>query len=437
MIDEQVRSKVLGTVDSLRDELVKLVSDTVRIPSVAPLPPSIDPDFEPEWLGGETRVNQFLQPVMQSFGLETDLWEEEPGRANLVGTWRGRGRGRSLILNGHVDVVSPGSGSLWTVAGPWSGKVIDGRIYGRGSTDMKAGNAAGIYALKAVLQAGFQPRGDIHIEAVVGDEHMDTDFGVGATVKRGYRADAAIVMESSAPPYRFSINTASPGLFLMQVIVRGKATHISMRDELVRAGGRGAKVGASAIDKAFLVQQGLLRLEEEWGQTKAHPAFTRPGHFVLYPKYIEGGDLMGASIPDRCVMVYVVWHAPQDAPEDAEREIREHVARIAQTDPWLRENPPEVNRIPFYWPPFDLPPDSPICQAAAVACEAALNQPPRFYGAAYTSDATFLNQLGIPTIVLGPGSIEVAHGYNEYVEIQDIVDAAKIYALTIVEWCGV
>ena len=96
-----------------------------------------------------------------------------------------------------------------------------------------------------------------------------------------------------------------------------------------------------------------------------------------------------------------------------------------------------VFRTPFGWPPFETPIDAGICKAAAVAREAALNEPPVFQRATYTSDASFLSQAGIPTIVMGPGSIEVAHGVNEYVEIQDIVDAAKIYALTIAEWCGV
>jgi acetylornithine deacetylase len=437
MIDAQVRKNVLRTVDSLKDELVQLVCDTVRIPSCTSVPVDLgssDTSFE---ISGETRVNHVVKPVMESCGLETDLWEVEKGRANLVGIWRGKGRGHALLLNGHVDVVPPGPSEKWTVAGPWSGEIIDGKIYGRGSTDMKGGVASAVFAMKALLKAGYRPKGDVFIQSVVGEETMETSAGTGAALQRGYGADAAIVCETSSPPQRFSINIASPGLALMQVKVKGKAAHISMRNELIRPGGLGAAVGVSAIDKTFLIYQALLKLEEEWGQTKRHPAFTRTGQFVLYPEVIQGGDMIAASIPEECYMIYIIWHPPQDTAEGVGEEIKAYIARFAQTDPWLRENPPEVY-VPFYsWPPFETSPEEPICKAAAAASEALFNRPAVLYGCGYTSDASFIRQAGIPTIVVGPGTPRVAHGFNEYVEIQDLLDAAKLYALTIVEWCGI
>jgi acetylornithine deacetylase/succinyl-diaminopimelate desuccinylase family protein len=433
MIDKSVKKDVVAAVDDLRDELVRLVSDIVQIPSVNPTQPGA---VEEEAIGGESRVNEFLKPVMDAIGLKTDLWEAEEGRANLVGVCKGMGGGRSLIFNGHVDVVIPGPEELWTEAGPWSGKVADGRIYGRGATDMKAGDAAAIIAVKALLKAGYKPKGDVIIECVVGEEMMNTEAGTGATVARGYKADAAIVVEPSAPPYRLGILTASPGVLIVAVTIKGKAAHTCMRDELVRAGGRGAQVAVSAIDKGLIIYQGLSKLEEEWGQTKSHPAFTRPGHFTLCPATFRGGTSI-ASIPDECVMEYVVWHAPQDSPEQVKEEVEEQITRFAQTDPWLRENPPEVEWWDFWWPPYDVPADAPICKAVATAYEAALGEPARFYGFAAVDDAVFLNQAGIPTITIGPGHLQVAHAPNEYVEIEEVVDAAKVYALAIVEWCGV
>jgi len=437
VIDDQVRTNVLRAVDSLKDELVQLVGDMVRIPSVTPAPPSSGSSDTAVEISGETHVNHVVKPVMESCGLETDLWEVEKGRANLVGIWRGKGRGRSLLFNGHVDVVPPGPPDKWTVAGPWSGEIIEGRIYGRGSTDMKGGIAAAVFSMKAVLKAGYRPKGDVFIQSVVGEEHHEIHAGTGAALQRGYRADAAIVCEPSSPPHRLSINTASPGLVVMHVKVRGKAAHISMRDELIRPGGLGAAVGVSAIDKAFLVYQALLKLEEEWGQTKRHPAFARLGHFVLFPTSVQGGDVMGASIPDECSMIYIIWHPPQDTPEGVAQEIKDHVACFAQTDPWLRDNPPEVYVPLFSWPPFETSQEEPICKAAAAASEAIFNRPAILYGSAYTSDASLIRQAGIPTIVVGPGSTELAHGFNECVAIQDVLDAAKLYAMTIVEWCGI
>jgi acetylornithine deacetylase len=436
-VDTRVRDKVVRAVDILTAEMVQVVCNLVRIPSVPPPPALFGSPQADDAVAGETLVNRMLKPVVESAGLGTDLWAVAKGRENLVGIWRGKGKGRSLLINGHVDVVPPGAEDKWTVAGPWSGAILNGRIHGRGSTDMKGGIAAAVFALKALHQAGYEPRGDVFLQSVVGEEHTETYAGTGAALERGYRADAAIVAEASGPPYRLSINTASPGLAVMQVRVKGKAAHISMRDELVRAGGLGSRAGVSAIDKAFLVYQALCKLEEEWGQTKTHSAFTRPGHFTVFPTVINGGDIEAACIPEECSMMYLIWYPPSDTPESIAAEIQEHVSRFAQTDPWLRENPPEVYVPLFSWPPFETSQDEPICKAAATASEALFNKPAILYGAAYTSDASFISQAGIPTIVMGPGSIELAHGFNEYVEIQDLVDAAKLYALTIVEWCGV
>ena len=433
MIQDQVKRAVLAAVEDLSTELTELVSHIVQIPSITP---NYGADIvKDDVLGGETRVNEFLKAVMAEMGLETDLWEEEAGRANLVGVCRGSGGGKSLLFNGHVDVVPPGPEELWTEAGPWSGQVANGKIYGRGACDMKGGIGAAIIALKALLKEDYKPKGDVTIQSVVGEEMMD-EAGTRAVIKRGYSADGGIVVEPSAPPYRLGILTASPGVMVAKITVKGKAAHTCMRDELIRAGGAGAQVAVSAMDKAFLIYQGLLRLEEEWGQTKRHPAFTRPGHFTLCPTTFHSGVGI-ASIPENCVMEYVVWHAPQETAKQVKAEVEAHIDRWAQTDPWLRENPPEVDWGTFWWPPHSVPADAPICRTVAAAYENAMNEPARFYGFAAVDDATFLNQAGVPTITIGPGHIGNAHAVNEYVEIEELIDASKVYALSIVEWCGV
>lgn len=433
MIDKRVIDDVSAAVESLQDELVRLTVDMVKIPSINPTYPGIVLE---DVLGGESNVNKFLKPVMENIGLEADLWEEEKGRANLVGIYKGTGGGKSLIFNGHIDVVPPGPLDNWTQAGPWSGKVADGKVWGRGTCDMKGGIAAAIIGLKALLKAGYKPKGDVFLESVVGEEMMNTEAGTGATIKRGYKADAAIVVEPSGPPYRLGIIPASPGVMYMVCTIKGKAVHASMRDELFRPGGAGAKVGVSSIDKAFIIYQGLRQLEEEWGQTKSHPLFTRPGHFTLHPGVITGGPSGAFVVSDESRIEYSIWHAPQESEEQVKKEVEEQIARFAQTDPWLRENPPKVEWL-LWWPPYDVPVDAPICKAVEVAREAVLNEPANYYGFAAVDDATFLNQAGIPAITIGPGNLQVAHAPNEYVEIAELVDAAKIYALAIVEWCGV
>jgi len=436
VISDKIRQDILATVDSLRDELIKLTVDIVKIPSVNPTYPGI---VREEVIGGETRVNEYLKPVMEAIGLKTDMWEEEKGRANLVGVYKGTGGGKSLIFNGHVDVVPTGPPGReeeeWTF-GAWGGKTAEGKILGRGAADMKGGDAAALIALKAVLNAGYKPKGDVIIEYVVGEEMMNTEAGTGAVIKRGYKADAAIVMEPSAPPYRLGLIPVSPGVFYMVCTIKGKATHSSLRDELIRAGGRGAEVGVSSIDKAFIIYEGLKKLEEEWGRTKSHPLFTRPGHFTLHPGFITGGPSGAFVISEESVIAYAIWHAPQDSEEQVKKEVEDQIARFAQTDPWLRENPPKVE-WPIWWPPYEVPVDAPICKTIAAVYESVMGEPVKYYGFAAVDDAAFLNRAGIPAVSIGPGDLSICHAPNEYVEIAELVDATKIYALSIVEWCGV
>ena len=417
MTETQTRERVLAEVDALADDLVQMTIDTVRIPSVNPTYPGIDQEAA---RGGETRVNEFCKPRMEAVGLRTDMWEAEAGRANLVGKLSGAGGGRSLLFNGHVDVVPPGPDANWTRAGPWSGEVIDGQIWGRGSCDMKGGNAAALIALQAVLKAGLHPKGDVIIEYVVGEEMMNTEAGTGAAIERGYTADAAIVAEASGPPYRLGIIPASPGLLYMALTIKGRAVHASMRDELIRAGGGGASIGVSSIDKAQLVMDGLRRLEEEWGQTKSHPMFKRPGHFTIYPGLVQGGPNGPFVISEESRVEYAIWHPPQDPVEDVKAEIETHIARVAATDSWLREHPPKVEWL-LWWPPFDVSPDAPICQALEAAYTGVFGTEAPYYGFAAVDDGAFLNRAGIPAITIGPGSLLVAHGPDEHVAIDDLV----------------
>jgi len=433
MIENEISRAITTEVDLLKNELVQLVSDIVKIPSINPTYPG---EVYEDVLGGETKVAMHMKPFLDNIGLKTDIWDKEEGRSNLVGVYKGSGGGKSLIFNGHTDVVPPGAEEQWTLDGPWSGKVADGKIWGRGSCDMKGGDVCAFIALKSLLNAGLKPKGDVILEYVVGEEMMNTPAGTGATIERGYKADAAIVVEPSGPPYRLGLIPASPGVFYMVVTIRGKAVHASMRDELIRPGGKGASVGVSSIDKAMIIYQALRQLEDRWGQTKSHPMFTRPGHFTLHPGVITGGPSGAFVISDESRIEYAIWHSPLDSKEQVKKEVEEQIHLFAQTDPWLREHPPKVEWL-LWWPPFDVPADAPICKAVAKAYEAAIGEPVKYYGFAAVDDAAFLNLAGIPAITIGPGSLCVAHAPNEYVEITELVDAAKIYAFSIAEWCGV
>jgi len=438
VLNQRDIGKVLTEVDELQGELVEAVSAAVRIESVNPKYPGQVYD---EVVGGEGEVSRFVSKFYGDLGCEVDLFAVEPGRENAVGVWKGASGGRSLIFNGHVDVVPPGNPENWTSGPPFSGRIDNDRIWGRGSTDMKGGVLAQAFAALAVKRAGFRLEGDLILEAEVGEEVMDHECGTTAIFERGYTADAAVVSEPSAPPDPLAIVPVTPGLWWFAVTVRGKATHASMRGETFRAGGLGPEVGVNAIDKGVQIFNAIRQLEDQWGQTKKHPLFA-PGHFTIHPGVVTGGPT-GVLIPfvvsEFMTIEYCLWYHPEDDPEDVKREVEDHVATAAQLDPWLREHPPELE-WKLNWPASVVSPDHPICAAIATAHEAAAEGTrfaglPPIRGFAAVEDTAFLNIAGVPAVSYGPGDIRVAHADDEHVLLDELLTATKTFALLAMTWC--
>jgi acetylornithine deacetylase/succinyl-diaminopimelate desuccinylase family protein len=429
-----VVERIIHAVDGLESELVDAVSEAIRIPSINPRYPGQDYD---DVVGGEGDVARYLVRLYDEIGCEADLFGIEPGRENCVGVLRGRGGGRSLIYNGHIDVVPPGPAEGWTDGDPWSGRVRDGKIWGRGACDMKAGVVAQAFALRALRTADVALRGDVILEAVVGEEMMEHELGTTACIERGYRADAAVVSEASAPPVPLAITPVTPGVMSFAVSVEGKATHTSMRGETIRAGGYGAEVGVNAIDKAFLVYEALRRLEDEWGLSKRHPLF-RPGHFTIQAGVFVGAPRTGLVpffIPDSTRIDYIVWYHPDDDPQSVREEIEQQVAAAAASDAWLRTHAPTVEWL-HHWPASVVDPSHPIVNATCRAHERASGRPASINGFPAVSDATFLNQREIAAISYGPGDLRVAHANDEHVDIGELLLATRTYALLAADWCG-
>jgi acetylornithine deacetylase len=433
------RNEVLSRVDAMRDELVDAIVKAVRIESVNPKYPG---QVYEDVVGGEGEVSKFMAEIYRSAGADVDLFAIEPGRENAVGTIKGTGGGRSLIYNGHVDVVPVGDPGAWTSGSPFSGKLDGDRIWGRGATDMKSGILAQAFAARALHDAGVRLRGDLVLESVVGEESMDHECGVTATVKRGYRADAAVVSEPSAPPHPLAVVPVTPGLLWFGVTVAGKATHSSMRGQTIRAGGQGSAVGVNAIDKGFIIFQALRALEDEWGLSKQHPLFP-PGHFTIHPGVVTGGPngvLVPFFISEFMTTEYCVWYSPTDDPEDVKREIETTVERAAQLDAWLREHPPVVE-WKLHWP-ANTPDADEITETLVQAHESVAGgtrfagRPP-LAGFAAVEDATFLTLGGTPAISYGPGDIRVAHAADEFVLIDEVMCATRTFAALAMDWCGV
>jgi acetylornithine deacetylase len=436
---EECLRRALELVDASADELVDTVARTVRIESVNPKYPG---QVYEDVVGGEGRLSAFMADLYRGFGAEVDLFAVEPGRENAVATIHGAGGGRSLIYNGHVDVVPVGDPADWSDGDPFSGRIADNRIWGRGSTDMKSGIVAQAFAARALSEAGVRLMGDLILESVVGEETMDHECGVTATVRRGYSADAAVVSEPSAPPAPLAVVPVTPGLLWFSVTVVGKPTHACMRGRTFRAGGEGAAVGVNAIDKGFIIFQALRQLEDEWGITKQHPLFA-PGHFTIHPGVVTGGP-KGVLIPfvlsEFMTTEYCIWYSPDDDPAEVRAEIETCIERTAQTDSWLREHPPQLDwklNWPANTPEADEITDA-TCRAHATANKGTpFAGTPVIRGFAAVEDAAFLTLGGTPAISYGPGDLRVAHAIDEYVEIDEIIAAARTYVALAIDWCGV
>jgi acetylornithine deacetylase len=432
-LDDRTSARIREAVDRLHEQTVQRLSELIRIPSITPNYPGQDPA---SLVGQESRCAALLAELYVQAGAEVDVFGQVAGRDNAVGRIRGAGGGRSLLFNGHTDVVPPGPASDWTHSDPWSGAIARDRVWGRGASDMKAGLIAQAMAAVALREAGVTLAGDLIVEGVVGEEMMEHTLGTTACVERGYRADAAVVAEPSGPPSPLAVCPVSPGVLWATVSVVGKATHTSMRVATLEPGGE--SVGVSAVDKIVLVHQAILQLEHNWRFTKPHHLFA-PGQFSILPGVIVGAPRSGLVpfvIPDEAHLEVIAWYSPDDNADDARAEIEEAIARVAANDPWLRIHPPLVEWR-HHWPKSVLDPEHPIVHATAEAHLRSTNRRAVVAGFPAVEDTTWLNAAGIPAISYGPGDLRRAHAVDESVDIVEVHESTLTYALLAAQWCGV
>lgn len=450
-IPENVKAKLFRTVDRLADETLRLTSDLVKIPSENPSYIYTKEYFEkgytklyeaPVTFGGEKKVNEFLEPLLKGLGAETVYEAKHPLRPNLIGIFKGNGNGRSLALNAHVDTVPTGPHEEWKWNDPFSGKIEDGKIYGRGSTDDKVCVACIIKAVEAIYESGCKLKGELQIHTTVGEETAEgKTHGPGWFIQNNkrYKTDACIVAEGSAPPYRLGIASCSGGASWLNITVKGKPVHASQRYRTIRSGYEGEEIGVNAIDKAYKIYRALRDLEEEWAITKKDSTGLMPDGFATIPIGWMYGHPGGTEIPfllaDHCEIGMAVWRNPMEKFEDVQKEVETVIRNAADSDSWLRKNPPKVE-WKIDWPPFWIDKEHPLTKVVENAYLDVIGPPPRYMAWQPVSDARFYQENGVPSILIGPGEYRVAHAYNEYCPIDQIPDALKIYALAAMEWCG-
>jgi len=433
-----IESQLHQRLDAMRADIIQLTQELVAFRS-------INPRFmaEPE-SSEETEVQDYLEARLNELGLQLARWEKEMRRPNLVALLPGSGGGRSLAFNGHIDVVPIGDRAGWDYD-PWGSEIAAGKLYGRGSVDMKAGIAAFIAATEAIIASNIALKGDLQLHIVV-DEEAGGFAGTRDVIARGYRADGVIVAE----PTSGRIDAAEGGLSWVRVTLRGRAAHAGWRFAQIypqaEADAQNAD-GVNAIEKGVRFVQAVREFEREWAHSRHHPLMP-PGITTINPGVIVGGVGLGedgkplvtsnpAMIPDVCVVDFDFKYLPTETFDEVREEFEAFVSAFAQTDPWLREHPPTVqwhlSNIDF--PPFSTPSDHPLIDSVRGA-QQALGIETVLTGKRAVTDAAFYAGAGMSPIILGPAG-EGLHGDNEYVELDSLIETAKVFAGVILRWCGI
>jgi acetylornithine deacetylase len=425
--------RITQAVDASADELVALVQDLVRIPSE-------NPKLTGKEDGGESAVQDYLEPRLAAIGCSLDRWDALPGRPNLVGTLKGSGGGRSLAVNGHIDVVPAGDPALWTDP-PFDGAISGGFIWGRGALDMKGGVGAMVHAATVLRRLGVTLKGDLFIESVIDEETGGP--GTMATVERGYRPDFAIVTE----PTGLDLYPVEGGLEWLRVTITGVAGHSAGRYRSVHAGGKGTAV--NALEKGIKVLAAVQELERAWAVRKVHPLMPA-GITTINPGAMAAGNGGGkdgipnnmtatSTMCDYCSIELSLKYLPSERTEDVRREFEEYIHAVAQADEWLKLNPPTIEwglrGVSF--PPADTSPDHPGVLAIIDASEQVSGRTPTIGGFIAVSDIAWLAGAGIPCVLFGPSGGNGSHGANEHISIAELIAGTKMLAVAIASWCGV
>jgi acetylornithine deacetylase len=377
-------------------------------------------------------IQDFLAARLRALDADVRMIPLYPGDAQLVARLPGRGGGASLLLNGHVDVASTAPDEPWTLP-PFQPVRREGRIYGRGATDMKGGIAAALVALETTVATVGRLRGDVMVQLVTGEEMGEA--GTLAALECTPAADLALVLE----PTSGDVSLGQGGVVTGWITIRSAETfHDAMRRRMIHAGG-GIR-GASAIEKMMVVLASLQTLERHWAVVKSHPAFPA-GATTINPAAIEGGR-HPAFVADRCALWITVHFYPGETVEGVTGEIEATVRAASAADPWLREHPPA-----FQWggrsmiedrgeafPAFETPSDHPGAVLVADAHADVCGTRPAFRTSGGVCDGGWIAERGIPVVVYGPGGFGQAHAVDEYVTLDDLVRCARVYARVIAGW---
>jgi len=418
----ELQTRIFDAVESQRQEALALLQQLVRTPSLE---------------GDEKACQEIVADVYRNLQLEVDMWDpldEELkahpayvpvgrsyiNRPNVVGINRGVGGGRSLILNGHVDVVPIGPPETWT-HGPWSGDYVDGKVYGRGSADMKGGCVSNIFAVKALQIAGIELKGDLILESVVDEEAGGN--GTLACVLRGYTADACNFTEPSS-----LVNAAisNRGAQYFRITVPGQEGGTEYKHDLV-----------NPITKAMEVFQAVEAYSIMRESSVSHPLYD-PFYNTKVPLgicKIRAGE-WPSTVASQCVMEGTIECLPGEDIHEIKEEFRKYLLEWSAKDPWLKDNPLVVEWFGLWFEAAEISPEHPYVQTISSVVKDVTGEDLLVAGGGGCDLRLPVLYGDTPSILFGPAGGRI-HSTDEYIEFEQVIACSKILALTAVKWCGI
>jgi acetylornithine deacetylase len=379
-----------------RDYLFTTLADLVRINSINPTLAASGK--------GEREIADYVAVALGALGLEVRRYEPEPGRITVTGTLRGSGGGKSLMLNAHYDTVAVDG-----MPEPFSAAIRDGKMYGRGSYDMKGSLAAQMTAVKSLVDSGTRPRGDVVIAAVADEEYGS--LGTADLIQH-VRTDGAIVTEPTA----VQICLAHKGYLWIEVETTGRAAHGSRFEQGIDANMRMGR---------FLAE--LDKLERDLRTRPPHPLVGPPS---LHAAMIQGGDGL-STYAASCKLQIERRTIPGETESQAVGELQQIADRLSAADATFKGSV----RAFFVRDPFEISKEASVVKSLDRASAKVLGRAPNYIGDTPWMDAALLHAAGIETVVMGPGG-GGAHAAVEWVELESVAQMAAILAEAAVDYCA-
>lgn len=419
---DTARDRLVAAIAEREGELIELIQRLVRSRSV---------------LGHEAEVQGIVADYLRGSGVEPDVWELDEGvlslpgagnsgvpfagRPNVAAVFAGAGGGRSLILNGHIDVVSPEPVELWT-RDPWAASIEGRRMYGRGAYDMKCGVAMNLFLARLIRDLDIRLRGDLTVESVI-EEECTGNGTLAACFRDGerYRADAAIITEPTNRAYTM----AHVGVLWFRVTVLGRTAHAAY-----------AREGVNAIYRTIPILQELEKLDAEMNRDPKHPAYAGIDHPInLNVGMINGGD-WPSTVPGECSIDCRLSFYPGQTVEEIRARVAAAVDRAAERDGWLAENPPVITYYGFQSPGSTIAPDEPLVRTLAEHHRAEYGDELTGRAGTGTDDMrNFIVYAGMPALCYGLSGAN-AHAADEWLDLDSLAPTCRVLGSFILDWCG-